>query len=93
MIQASTERRMIEMLSPDRNDHSFSGLYLRNSITMAVTSEAGGLFLQKNNGARQSLIPKSETSFIAGGGGLGLGYVFTVEDEGEATTISEVHVR
>jgi len=71
---------------------TYSGTYLRNSVMMRVTLEGGGLLLQRNNGANQPLIPKSETSFVAGGSGFGLGYVFTVEDDGMATTISEVRV-
>ena len=67
---------------------TYEGMYLRNSITLEVTLQDGELFFQKNNGARQRLIPKSETSFL---GGI-LGYVFTVDDDGTATTISEVHV-
>jgi hypothetical protein len=66
---------------------TYEGMYLRNAITLEVTLQDGELFFQKNNGARQRLIPKSETSFL---GGI-LGYVFTVDD-GVATTISEVHV-
>jgi hypothetical protein len=65
-------------------------MYLRNSVNIEVTLEDGELFMQKNNGARQRLIPKSEASFLQGGGGFG--YVFTVGDDGIATTISEVHV-
>lgn len=68
----------------------YAGMYLRNSVNIEVTLEDGELFMQKNNGARQQLIPKSEASFLQGGGGFG--YVFTVGDDGTATTISEVHV-
>ena len=67
---------------------TYAGMYLRNHISLDVTMENGELFFSKNNGARQPLIPKSETSFL---GGI-LGYVFTVDEDGVATTISEVHV-
>ncbi len=67
---------------------TYRGTYLGNSSTMQVTLEDGELFLQKNNGARSRLIPQSETAFLIGG----FGYVFTVDGEGMATTISEVHV-
>jgi len=69
---------------------TYSGMYLQNFVTMEVTLEDGELFFQKNNSARQRLIPQSETSFLQGGGGFG--YVFTVQGEGMATEISEVHV-
>lgn len=69
---------------------TYSGMYLQNFVTIEVTLKDGELFMQKNNGAREQLIPQSETSFLQGGGGFG--YVFTVEGEGMATEISEVHV-
>jgi len=69
---------------------TYNGMYLRNFVTIEVTLEDGELFFQKNNGARQRLIPQSETSFLEGGGGLG--YIFTVERDGMATDILEVHV-
>ena len=52
-----------------------------------VTLEDGELFLRKGN-SRRPMIPQTETAFIVGG----FGYVFTVEDDGMASTISEVHV-
>jgi hypothetical protein len=67
---------------------TYAGMYLQNYITLEVTLEDGQLYFRKNNRARQPLIPKSETSFL---GGI-LGYVFTVDEDGNATTISEVHV-
>lgn len=67
---------------------TYAGMYLRNSVTVEVTLDEGGLFLQKNNGARQRMIPKSESSFLVGI----LGYAFTLDGDGVATTISEVHV-
>ena len=69
---------------------TYSGMYLQNPITIEVMLEDGELFFQKNNSARRRLIPKSETSFLEDGGGFG--YVFTVEGDGMATEISEVHV-
>ena len=54
---------------------------------MEVTLEAGGLFLTKGT-SRRPMLPQSETAFVVGG----FGYVFTVGDDGMASTISEVHV-
>jgi hypothetical protein len=67
---------------------TYSGMYLRNSVTMEVTLEDGELYLQKNNGRRVRLVPQSDTAFLIGG----FGYVFTVDSDGIATEISEVHV-
>lgn len=67
---------------------TYAGMYLQNSVTVEVTLEEGELFLQKNNGARQRMIPKSESSFLVGI----LGYVFTVDGDAMASTISEIHV-
>ena len=67
---------------------TYRGMYLENAVTMEVTLEDGELFLQRNNAAREPLIPQSEIAFVRGG----WGYVFTVDDEGTATEVSEVHV-
>ena len=67
---------------------TYEGMYLANLITVEVTLEDGELFLQRNNGGRARLIPQSETAFVRGG----FGYVFTVDSEGTATEVSEVHV-
>ena len=67
---------------------TYRGWYLKNPVTVEVTLEAGELLMQRNNGVSARLIPQSETAFVRGG----FGYVFTVEGEGMATAISEVHV-
>ena len=67
---------------------TYSGMYLRNHVTVEVTLEDGELLLQKNNGAKSRLVPQSDTTFLLSG----WGYVFTVEGDGMATEISEVHV-
>ena len=67
---------------------TYAGMYLTNYITMNVTLVDGELYLQKNNATPARLSPQSDTAFLLGG----LGFVFTVNDEGVATTISEVHV-
>ena len=66
---------------------SYQGTYLGALITVEVMLEDGELFLRKGN-SRRPMIPQSETAFLVGG----FGYVFTVDDDGTATTISEVHV-
>jgi len=69
---------------------TYGGMYLQNDTRIVITLDDGKLFLQKNNGRKDELIPKSDNSFLQIGGGFG--YVFTVDDQGVSTTISEVHV-
>ncbi len=66
---------------------TYQGIYLGSMSSMEVTLEAGGLFLTKGT-SRRPMLPQSETAFVVGG----FGYVFTVGDDGMASTISEVHV-
>ena len=65
----------------------YRGLYVGSDVTVDVTLEDGKLYLTRR-GAKAELIPQGETSFIRGG----WAYVFTVDENGEATAISEVHV-
>ncbi|HEY5623659.1 MAG TPA: hypothetical protein VIV14_07845 [Gammaproteobacteria bacterium] len=66
----------------------YEGMYLANHTTIDITLDDGNLYLRKNNGGTSRLIPQSETAFLLGG----FGYVFSVDENGAATTISEVHV-
>jgi hypothetical protein len=65
----------------------YRGLYVDATITVDVTLEDGKLFLSRR-GTKAELIPQGDTSFIRGG----WAYVFTVDEAGTATAISEVHV-
>jgi hypothetical protein len=65
----------------------YRGVYLDSTITVDVTLEDGKLFLTRR-GEKDELIPQGERTFIRGG----WGYVFTVNEAGQATAISEVHV-
>ncbi len=67
---------------------TYRGIYLGNPYTVQVTLEDGELFMQRNNAPRGRFVPQPQTTFVHGG----FGYVFTVEGEGMATAISEVHV-
>ena len=69
---------------------TYRGMYLTNTITIGITMEDGQLFLQRGNGGRAPLAPQTETAFLPQGGGFG--YIFTVEGDGMASAISEVHV-
>jgi len=65
----------------------YRGVYIDSTVTVDVTLEDGKLFLTRR-GSKAELIPQGETAFIRGG----WAYVFSVNDEGNATAISEVHV-
>ena len=66
---------------------TYEGIYIDNLVRVEVTLEDGQLFLQRGQ-SKQELIPQGERSFIRGG----WGYVFSVNEEGEATAVSEVHI-
>lgn len=69
---------------------TYRGLYLSNTITIEITMDEGQLFLQRGNGQPAPLLAQTQTAFVQRGGGYG--YVFTVEEDGTASAISEVHV-
>ena len=69
---------------------TYRGMYLTNTITIRITMEGDQLFLQRGNGSRALLAAQTETAFLPEGGGFG--YVFTVDGDGMASAISEVHV-
>ena len=66
---------------------TYEGEYLGDRFSMEVTLEDGALFLRNGN-AHNRMEPQSETAFLVGG----LGYLFTLDDSGNATTMSRVHV-
>ena len=69
---------------------TYRGLYLSNTITIEITMDEGQLFLQRGNGQPAPLLAQTQTAFLQRGGGYG--YVFTFEENGTASAISEVHV-
>jgi hypothetical protein len=77
---------------------TYEGNWLRTVTTLEVTLEDGELFLLRTppyaeaeftGTGRSQLVPQSETAFECS---CGLGFVFTVDDDGVATEVSEVHV-
>ena len=77
---------------------TYEGNWLRTQTTLEVTLEEGELFLLRTppyaeaeftGTGRSRLVPLSETAFECS---CGLGFVFTVDDNGVATEVSEVHV-
>ena len=69
---------------------TYRGMYLTNDVTIRITMEDGQLFLQRGNAGRAQLAAQNETAFLPEGGGWG--YTFTVDGDGMASAISEVHV-
>jgi hypothetical protein len=78
---------------------TYRGIWLGNLITAEVTLEDGELFVTRtprysDTGGNTDfdtsrLIPQSETAFDSS---FGLGWIFDVNENGVATSVSEVHV-
>jgi len=78
---------------------TYRGVWLGNMITAEVTLEDGELYLRRTprysdtggntNYDTSRLIPQSENAFDSS---FGLGWIFNVDDDGEVTSVSEVHV-
>jgi hypothetical protein len=72
----------------------YSGLYLTNKRTIAVSLSGGQLIARiigaagVDGGEMRPLLPRSQTVFE----GLGIGYRFIVDDKGEATDLVEIHI-
>jgi hypothetical protein len=87
--ESDVEAALVE-LSPEilaRYVGSYEGIYIDSAVRVDVTLENGVLYLRRGNSIEE-LIPQGETAFIRGG----WGYVFTVDEDGKATAVSEVHV-
>ncbi len=78
---------------------TYRGTWLGNMITAEVTLEDGELFLKRtprysDTGGNTEfdtspLVPQSQNAFDSD---FGLGWIFNVDDDGEVTSVSEVHV-
>jgi hypothetical protein len=78
---------------------TYRGIWLGNMITAEVTLEDGELFLKRtprysDTGGNtefdtSALVPQSQNAFDSD---FGLGWIFNVDDDGEVTSVSEVHV-
>lgn len=78
---------------------TYQGVWLGNLITAEVTLEDGELYLRRtprysDTGGNTDfdtsrLIPQSRTAFDSS---FGLGWIFEVDENGVATSVSEVHV-
>lgn len=77
----------------------YQGVWLGNQITAEITVEDGQIFLTRTprysdtggntDSAKSRLVAQSETAFDCT---CGLGFIFTVDENGAATAVSEVHV-
>jgi len=75
---------------------TYRGRLFSSLVTVDVTLEDGALFLlrsppdtQYTESGKSRLLPRSENVFECS---CGIGFIFTVEGEGMATEVSEVHV-
>lgn len=78
---------------------TYRGVWLGNTITAVVTLENGDLYLTRTprysdtggnvDSDTSRLVPQSENAFDSS---FGLGWVFNIDDAGEVTSVSEVHV-
>lgn len=97
--QADTEVVEVPLETLQRYVGTYKGQWLGNMITAEITVEDGGLILTRTprysdtggntDSARSRLVPQSQTAFDCT---CGLGFVFTVGEDGVATEVSEVHV-
>lgn len=77
----------------------YQGVWLGNQITAEITVEDGQIYLIRTprysdtggntDSAKSRLVAQSETAFDCT---CGLGFIFTLDDSGKATAVSEVHV-
>jgi|MEHZ01.4.fsa_nt_MEHZ011111275.1_44 hypothetical protein len=77
---------------------TYKGIWLGRQITAQFLLEDGEMYLERTSysgaggntpSVRYELIAQSENAFDCS---CGLGFIFTVDDEGVATEVSEVHV-
>ena len=71
---------------------TYSGIWLSNPTTVEVTLDGNTLFLARNRGQKQPLVPQSNTTFVCPTCQWGQPYVFTREGDGMATEVREVQV-
>lgn len=71
---------------------SYAGIWLSNPTTVDVTLEGAALFLSRNGGTKAELIPQSENTFICAACTWSQPYIFTRDDSGNATAVTEVQV-
>jgi len=71
---------------------TYQGYWLDNWITLVVSLEDGGLFVQRNGRAKAPLLAQSETTFVCPSCQWGQPYAFTREGDGPATQVAEIQV-
>jgi hypothetical protein len=98
---SQAEQKLVEVPAEvlERYVGTYRGVWLGSLVTAEVTLEDGELYLTRTprysdtggntNYDTSRLIAQSETAFDSS---FGLGWIFEVNDAGEATAVSEVHV-
>ena len=99
MSQAEVKVVDVPVETLERYVGTYRGIWLGNLITAEVTLEDGALYLKRTprysdtggntNYDTSRLVAQSENAFDSS---FGLGWVFNVDDNGVATSVSEVHV-
>lgn len=99
ITQADNEEMQVPVEVLRRYLGTYQGQWLGNMITAEITLEDGQMFLTRtprysdtggnSDSAKSRLVAQSETAFDCT---CGLGFVFTVDEGGVATAVSEVHV-
>jgi hypothetical protein len=70
----------------------YEGIWLSNPTRVEVTLENGSLWLSRNGGEKNQLVPQSETTFVCPTCQWGQPYVFTRQGNEMASEIREVQV-
>jgi hypothetical protein len=99
MSQAEAKLVEVPEATLERYVGTYQGIWLGNLITAEVTLEDGELFLKRTprysdtggntNYDTSRLVAQSQNAFDSN---FGLGWVFNVDADGVATSVSEVHV-
>jgi len=71
---------------------SYEGIWLEYLTTVVVTLDDGALYLSRNGEPKEELIPQSETTFICATCTWSQPYEFQRNDNGMASSVTEVQV-
>jgi hypothetical protein len=76
----------------DKYIGNYEGIWLNNPTRVEVTLENGALWLSRNGGEKNQLVPQSETTFVCPTCQWGQPYIFSREGTGKASEVREVQV-
>jgi hypothetical protein len=71
---------------------NYEGIWLSNPTRVEVSFENGALWLSRNGGVKNQLVPQSETTFVCPTCQWGQPYIFTREGTAMASEVREVQV-